>query len=138
MPVTHVPISVPDAATYTVLAENSGSTHLMPDLTADTVITLPSPSAGLEFSFVYAGVAADAHDWQLDTGSDTNYYMGGLLYVDDNPTSDSVAGDGDSNSLCNVLTPEPGTIVNLHCDGTLWYLSGVVASANAPTFANQS
>ena len=45
MPVTHVAVSVPDAATYTVKADNSGLVHYMPDLSADITITLPTPKA---------------------------------------------------------------------------------------------
>ena len=130
-------VNVTDAATYTVLAADSGKVHIVPDLTADCVISLPAVAAGLEYQFVYGGVAADVQDFQLDSGSDTNYFLGGLLYVDDAPAADSVAGDGNSNSKVNVLTPEPGTRVHVICDGTNWILSGVVASANAPTFADQ-
>lgn len=138
MPVTHVPIKVPDAATYTVLARDSGLTHIMPDLTADIVITLPDPRAGLEYRFIYGGNAIDVQDWQIFSGANANFYLGGLLYVDDNPTANSVIGDGDSNCRVNILTPEGGTDISLHCDGTNWFLSGVVASANAPTFADIS
>lgn len=138
VPVAFGVVNIADAATYTVLRANSGKTHVLPDLTADIVISLPEAEAGLSYEFVYGGIAADAHDWALDTGSNTNYYLGGLLYVDDAPAADSVAGDGDSNSIVNVLTPEPGTVVRVMCDGTNWILSGTVASANAPTFADQS
>lgn len=138
MPATHVPVTIPDAATYTVKATNSGVVHYLPDLTADCAITLPTPKAGLSFEFVYAGVAADAQDWNFTTGSDTNYFLGGLLYVDDAPAADSVSPDGNSNSKMNVLVPEPGTRVRIEChDGTHWVVSGVVAAASAPTFADQ-
>ena len=40
-------VKVTDAATYTVLAANSGKTHMMPDLTADCVLTLPTAADGL-------------------------------------------------------------------------------------------
>jgi hypothetical protein len=131
------PIAVTDAATYSVKRYNSGLVHQVPNLTADIVISLPAAEAGLEYTFIYGGVAADAQDWQLDTGSDTNFYLGGLLYVDDAPAANSVAGDGNSNSKVNILVPEPGTRVHLHCDGTNWFLSGTVVAASAPTFADQ-
>ncbi len=138
MPMTHESLTISDAATYTVKAYNAGMIHYIPDLTADCTITLPTADQGLWFEFVYAGVAADAQDWIIDTGSDTNYYIGGLLYVDDAPAANSVAGDGNSNSKCSVLVPEPGTRIRVECtDGTLWCLSGVVAAASAPTFADQ-
>ena len=50
MPVTHVPVSVTDAATYTLLADNSGLVHYMPNLTADIVITPPTPRACLLYT----------------------------------------------------------------------------------------
>lgn len=130
------PISVADATTYTVLAEDSGRVHVLPNLTADITITLPTAAAGLAYEFIYGGVAADAQDWVIDTASAAAFYLGGLLYVDDNPTADSVAGNGSSNAVVNVLTPEPGTRVRVDCDGTNWILSGVVASENAPTFGD--
>ena len=51
MPVTHVAVAIPDAATYTVLASNSGLVHYVPDLTATCTITPPTPKAGLWFDF---------------------------------------------------------------------------------------
>lgn len=143
MPVTHVPVSVTDAATYTVDADNSGLVHYMPNLTADTTITLPSPKAGLWFEFVYAGVAADAQDWLITTGSDTNYYMGGVIHLDTDADAAgdevvAVASDGNSNSKLTVLTPNVGTRVRIEsANGTTWNVSGFVASATAPSFADQ-
>ncbi len=136
-------VEVPDAATYTVLAANSGKTHILPNLTADITIALPAVADGLEYSFWYGGVAADAQDWALDTGSDTNYYVGGVAHLDTDAGSAGdevvpVAGDGNSNSILNVLVPGPGTRVDLACNGTLWYVNGVVVGATAPTFADQA
>jgi hypothetical protein len=38
----------------------------------------------------------------------------------------------------NVLVPEPGTRIRIECqNGTNWLVSGVVAAASAPTFADQ-
>ena len=39
-------VKVPDAATYTVLAADSGKIHSMPDLTADSTIPLPTEEVG--------------------------------------------------------------------------------------------
>jgi len=138
MPVTHVPVSIAAATTaYTITNDESGSVFYIADLTADCTFTLPTPAAGLWYEFVYAGVAADTADWIISTGSGTNYFLGGLLYVDDAPAADSVASDGDSNDFMRVLTPEPGTRVRVEChNGVNWVASGVVASANAPTFAD--
>lgn len=139
MPVTHVPVTISDAATYTVLAQNSGLTHFIPDLTADIVITLPTPVAGLNFEFIYAGAAADAQDWLIDTGSDTNYYVGGVTHSDlDGDTQAPVYSDGNSNSKFVVLVPEVGTWVKIWCsDGTTWHINGNVSSATVCTMGDQ-
>lgn len=135
-------ISVTDTDAYTVDAANSGKTHVVPDLTADCVFSLPTAAAGLHYRFVYGGNAADAHDWQFDTGSDTNFYIGGLVQHDPDDAGDDTVvyhPDGDSNSKANVLTPDSGTVVELYCDGTNWLLSGTVISATdtAVTWADQ-
>jgi len=145
MPVTHFPISVPDAATYTVDPDNAGLVHYMPDLTADCTLDLPTPQTGLWFEFVYVGAAADAQDWLFDTGSNTNYYKGGVLHVDADAGAGAdecipVRSDGNSNSKLTVLTPDVGTRVRIECaDGTTWNVSGMVvsASASAAAFADQ-
>ncbi|MCV0395474.1 MAG: hypothetical protein K5872_22260 [Rhizobiaceae bacterium] len=136
-------IVVPDEATYTMLPENSGKTHILPDLTADITISLPDAAEGLEYRFLYGGVAADAQDWIIDTGSDTNFFLGGLIHADTDAGSAGdeivpIAGDGNSNSILTVLVPGPGTEIHLICDGTNWYLSGTVAGATVPTFADQA
>lgn len=135
-------IAIADAATYTVLAANSGKVHTVPNLTASCTISLPTASAGLEYKFIYKGVAADAQNWVIDTGSDTNYYVGGLVHLDTDAGSAGdevvpIAGDGNSNSKLTVVTPDVGTEVSAVCDGTNWILSGFAVSATVPSFADQ-
>lgn len=135
-------VSVTDAATYTALAANSGKPHVIPDLTADCTITLPTASAGIELEFIYGGVAADAQDWIIDAGADANFFLGGLVHLDSDAGSAGdeivpISGDGNSNSILTVLTPDVGTRVKLICDGTNWILEGTVVSATVPTFTDQ-
>lgn len=134
-------VSIADGTTYTVLAANSGKLHAIPDLTATCTISLPTASAGLDYTFVSKGVAADAQNWVFDTGSDTNFYLGGITELD--TSADTVVlevPDGDSNSIMTVVTPAPGSTIRISCDGTNWILSGVVQSdtADAITWADQS
>ena len=139
MPVTHVPISVTDATTYSVKATDSGLVHYVPNLTSSCTITLPSPKAGMWFEFVYAGVAADAQNFVISTGSDTNYFIGGVQFIDnDTDVVAPVQPDGNSNSKLTVVTPDVGTRIRVEsANGTLWILSGFVGSATVPTFADQ-
>ena len=140
MPVTHVPVTIAIGTTaYTVLADNSGLTHYVLDLTGSCTFTLPSPKAGYSFDFVYSGDAADAQNWIIDTGSDTNYFQGGLVFLDqDGDAIAPIDGDGNSNSKLTVVTPEPGTRIRVESgNGTTWLLSGYVLSATVPSFADQ-
>ena len=133
-------VKVPDAATYTMLAADSGKVHVIPDLTADCVLSFPTEAIGLVYEFWYGGTAADAHDLSFDTGSNTNYFVGGAHHADtDGELSAVVDSDGNSNSKMAVLTPECGTWVKFICDGLLWYVNGDVISATntAITFGDQ-
>lgn len=136
------PVVVTDAATYTVKKFNSGVLHIIPNLTADITITLPTPSAGLSYRFWYGGAAADAQDWLFTTGTDTNYFVGGGVHLDEDAAdaeAASVYSDGNSNSKLTVLTPAAGTWVEMVSNGTVWYVNAQVvsASSSALAFADQ-
>jgi hypothetical protein len=139
MPVTFVPVSISDATTYTVLSENSGLMHYFPDFTSTCTATLPSPKAGLWFEFTYSGVAADAQNFVISSGSDTNYFVGGLTFIDhDTDVVAPVFPDGNSNSKLTLVTPAAGTVLRIEsANGTTWIVSGFAASATVPTFADQ-
>ena len=139
MPVTHIPVSISDATTYTVLADNSGLVHYFPDFTSTCTATLPTPKAGMWFEFAYAGVAADAQNFVITTGSNTNYFVGGLQFIDnDTDVVAPIAGNGSSNSKLTVVTPDVGTRFRVESrNGTVWTLSGHVGSATIPSFADQ-
>lgn len=136
-------VVVPDDTTYSALVTNSGKVHILPDFTADCTVSLPTPTNGLDFEFIYEGNSVDVQNVLFDTGSDTNFFLGGLLHIDTDagPAGSEVAraaGDGDSNSILTVVTPDVGTRVRLICDGTNWYLTGIVVSATIPSFADQA
>jgi hypothetical protein len=124
------PVAVNDGTTYAVLAANSGKVHMIPDLTGDDVLTLPTAAAGLNYKFVYGGAAADAQDWTINTGADANFFYGGLVGHDpDDGDVLPIYADGNSNSKVKIDTPAAGTFVEVYCDGTHWILNGHVVSA---------
>jgi hypothetical protein len=95
------------------------------------------------FEFWYGGTAADAQDWTFDTGSNTNFFVGGAVQHDTDNAGDDTAvvdSNGSSNSKMEVLTPIAGTRVKFVCDGLKWYVNGTVVSATDTgiTFADQS
>ena len=135
---SYVPKSVADAATVAISTRDSGRLHIMPDLTADTVISLPAAAAGLSYKFIIGAVTTDAQDWQVDTGSDTNFFLGGVMWQIGAGAAEFVGPDGNSNSIVNILAPEPGTAVEFICDGTNWVINGLVVAATTPAWADQS
>jgi hypothetical protein len=138
MPVTYVPKSILAADTaVTIDVEDSGRLHIIPDLAADCVFTLPSAAAGLSYEFIYSGVTTDTSDWSFDAGSDTNFMLGGVLWQIGAGAAEFLGPDGNSNSKLSVVVPEPGTWIKLVCDGTNWVVTGLVVAATTPAFADQ-
>ena len=125
-------VFIPDAAAYTVSANDSGKIHVCPDLTADLTITLPTEERGLSYEFWYGGTAADAQDWIIKTTGNSNYMIGGLVGHDTDNGGDDTAvidSDNNSNSQLTIYTPIAGTKVEMVCDGVVWYVNGHVISA---------
>jgi len=133
------PVAVTDAATYTVLATDSGKLHILPDLTADITITLPTVAVGLNYEFIYGGAAADAQDWIINTFAATELYKGGVVQLDPAEATLTevvpVYADFVNDDTLTVLTPEVGTSVKIVSDGTSWILNGTVVSDTPPTLA---
>ena len=131
--------------TVSLTREQSGQTIILGDadgLTSDTIISLPTAENGLSFRFTYVGGAADAHDFQLNTTSDTNFFIGGIVQQDvDNGGDDTAVYHPNlsSNSRINFLTPDSGTWAECFCDGTNWFVNACLISATDTgiTFADQ-
>ena len=135
-------VNVTDAATYAVLAADSGKIHVMPDFTSSCTLTLPAVAAGLEYTFLSKAVAADAQDWIFKSPSATNFFLGGVSFAD---TDAGAAGDeihagiwsnGSTNDFLTVVTPGAGTRIHIICDGTNWIVNGQVFSATVPAFSD--
>ena len=93
------PVSLSDGNVTLTNATHSGRILLVPDGGQDNTYTLPAPIAGSVFKFVYAGGAADATDALIVTPGNTNFYIGGVTFLDtDGNEVSSVFSDGDSNS----------------------------------------
>jgi hypothetical protein len=135
-------VNVTDAATYDVLAADSGKIHIMPNFTASCTLTLPTAAAGLEYIFIGKAVAADAQDWIIKSPSATNYFIGGVSFADTDAGAGAdeihagVWSNGSSNDFLTVVTPGAGTRIHVICDGTNWIVNGQVFSATVPAFSD--
>jgi len=135
------PVALADGNVTITNATHSGNIIVVPDGGQDNTYTLPSPVAGATLRFIYGGAAADATDFILDSGSDTNYFVGGVTHLDSDAGSGGdevvpVYADGNSNSKLQVNVPSLCDIT-LVSNGTVWYISGTVTSATAPAFSDQ-
>ena len=137
--VVAVPAALADGnATLTAAANGGGVINLVPNGTQDNTYTLPAPVAGTSFTFVYAGGAADATDFIINTGSDTNFFIGGVTFHDtDDGACSVVFSDGNSNSKFQANVPAAANITVIAKDATNWQIFGTVAAATIPAFADQ-
>jgi len=133
------PVALADGnASMTAATNGGGVVNIVPNGTQDNTYTLPAPVAGQSFTFVYGGGAADATDFIINTGSNTNYFIGGVAFHDtDDGAASVVFSDGNSNSKLQVNVPAAAQITVIAKDGTNWQVWGTVVGATAPTFADQ-
>ena len=132
------------SANKTLVAADSGSTIVVIAI-AGITIKLPTPEAGMNFTLMFGGVAAETEDVIVDTQADANYLSGGLTIHDTNATTAdaeilvAIAPDGNSNSKMTLKDPSLGSWVKLVSDGTVWYCVGLIASvtATAVVYADQ-
>tara|TARA_R100000479_G_scaffold130607_1_gene68640 strand:+ start:73 stop:579 length:507 start_codon:yes stop_codon:yes gene_type:complete len=131
------PVSLDDADQTLNNATHSGRVLLVPDGTQDNTYTLPAPIAGSVFKFVYAGGAADATDAIIVTPGNTNFFIGGVTFLDSDNEISSVFSDGNSNSKIQINVPAGFEVTIVGKDTTNYQIFGNVTSATAPAFADQ-
>lgn len=131
------PVSLADADVTLTNATHSGRVLLVPDGGQDNTYTLPAPIAGAVFRFVYAGGAADATDALIVTPGNTNFYIGGVSFLDSDNAISSVFSDGNSNSSIQINVPQAFDITIVGKDTTNYQIFGNVTSTTAPAFADQ-
>ena len=132
------PVSLSDGDVTLTNATHSGRILLVPDGSQDNTYTLPAPIAGSMFRFVYAGGAADATDAIIITPGNTNFYIGGITFLDtDGNAISSVFSNGSSNSSVQLNVPQAFDITIMGLNTTNYQIFGTVTSTTVPAFADQ-
>ncbi len=132
------PVSLADGNVTLTNATHSGRVLLVPDGGQDNTYTLPAPIAGSVFRFVYAGGAADATDALIITPGNTNFYIGGVTFLDtDGNEVSSVFSNGSSNSSIQMNVPAGFDVTIVGLNTTNYQIFGNVTSTTAPAFADQ-
>jgi hypothetical protein len=111
----------------------SGTTYFLNSAT-DFVTTLPPPEAGINYKFIVTTAATTtAHTIVTQTGDDIIY---GAVATTDGLASVLAAG-ADTISLTKTATGGiVGDMIELTCDGTNWYVRGLVSVAAGITFTS--
>ena len=135
------PVSLADAAVTLTEATHAGRLLIGNDLTADRIMTLPTPIAGMTFRFVgpnIASAAEDGHDLIISAGTGNSiYFQGQVTFLDIDGDAVSVVGsDGNSNETLQINVPGHYDISLVGVSSTVWRVSGFVASDTAPAFAD--
>ena len=131
------PVSLSDGNVTLTNATHSGRILLVPDGGQDNTYTLPAPIAGSMFRFVYAGGAADGTDALIITPGNTNFYIGGVTFLESDNAISSVFSNGSSNSSIQLNVPAGFDITVMGLNTTNYQIFGNVTSATAPAFADQ-
>ena len=132
------PVSLSDGDVTLTNATHSGRVLLVPDGGQDNTYTLPAPIAGSVFRFVYACGAADATDALVLTPGNTNFYIGGVTFLDtDGNAISSVFSNGSSNSSIQFNVPAGFDVTIVGLNTTNYQIFGNVTSTTAPAFADQ-
>ncbi len=131
------PVSLADSNVTLTNATHSGRILLVPDGGQDNTYTLPAPIAGSVFRFVYAGGAADATDAIIVTPGNTNFYIGGVTFLDTDNEVSAVFSDGNSNSSIQLNVPAGFDVTIVGLNTTNYQIFGTVTGATAPAFADQ-
>ena len=131
------PVTLGDEDKTLTNATHSGRLLVVPAITANRTITLPSPVAGAHFKFIYGGAAEEAENLIFDTGANANYFIGGVAHIQSDADSGSVYADGNSNSKLTLTDFGCSEINILAKDSTNWLLWGWSEGADAPAFADQ-
>ena len=133
------PVTGTDAALTVTEALHGGRMVLQINVSADRIMTLPTPIAGLTFRFASTGLtAADGHDiqFQISGGGTSLYFIGGVTFLDTDNAISVVYPDGNSNDFLNVILPFHYDITFTGVSAALYHVTGTVTSATAPTFAD--
>jgi len=131
------PVTLGDENTTLTNATHSGRLIVVPAISANRTITLPSPVAGAHFKFIYGGAAEETENLIFDTGADANYFIGGVVHDDSDANNVTIYADGNSNSKL-TLTDFGGMEINILAkDSTNWLIWGFSQGVDAPAFGDQ-
>ena len=122
----------------TLSAEDSGAIFdLDTDLGASATATLPVPQAGLHYRFFWSVAHDAAYERIINTSGSTVLYKGNVFWQDSGATTyNDVQANGSSHYILTVNDDvEPGSYVDVTCNGLHWLVSGVICATATHAFS---
>jgi|TARA_R100000049_G_C1875365_1_gene33617 hypothetical protein len=122
----------------TVSANDSGATYdLDTELGASATATLPAPQAGLHYRFFWSIAHDAAYERIINTSGSSVLYKGQVFFQDSAATTIAdVQANGSSNYILTVNDDvEPGSYVDVVCNGLHWLVSGVICATATHAFS---
>ena len=123
-------------------ATHAGRILIIPNVAATTTYTLPTPIAGMTFTFFgpHLLATADGNSVVISAGSGNSiFFTGQVLHHDTDQTGQTTAvvySDQDSNETLTMALPGAVNLTLVGVSATIWHIAGYVASATAPAFAD--
>jgi len=126
----------------TMLAAESGEVYVTTaDPASDRTLTLPPVKAGA-YVKVVVGLTITTANLIIKTNGNDSLLIGGILFndTDASATTDAQFVIGDSEDILTLLGTNDGTLagswLEFICNGTNWYVNGVVIADEVPTFTS--
>jgi redox-sensitive bicupin YhaK (pirin superfamily) len=129
------------SATLALTAAQSNSLIVL-DRAAGVTVTLPAPSAGLEYDFIVK-TSVTSNGYKIITDAGTTFLSGGVVDVDTDSTNAVAVFTADGTTIISVNMTAAGTNAKgglvgtqLHfaCySGTEWNVTGIVMAAGTVT-----
>ena len=121
-------------ATVTITAAQSGNVFLL-DRASGVAYTLPTPTAGLNYTFVCTVAVTSNSDTIATANTGTQFIMGGVnLVVSASATSKAFFANGTSHSTITMNGTTTGGIIGtqityIALSTTVWYINGDVGAS---------
>ena len=122
----------------TVSADDSGAIiNMNTELGASATATLPAPELGLHYRFFWSVAHDAAYERIINTSGSSVLYKGQVFWQDSGATTyNDVQANGSSNYILTVNDDvEPGSYVDVVCDGAHWLVSGAICATATHAFS---
>ena len=124
-PVTRSKEAIKEISADTTLTAADSGKIIMLDAIGEA-ITLPSPTAGVNFKFICSATTATSN-WTIVSATD-------VIYGSAQVAGAVIAADAENTITLVVAKFLPGDWVSLVSDGTNWYVEGSVVTTVGLTF----